>query len=733
MVQYNESVVKNLNDYNNVVNKRPKSPVFTNPLFEKSSGDSSGVTVNDLKNSKEPPASVKNSIATKEKKDTVNKEQSGLLSKVAKHFNLAGTENGVTFEKKENKKISSLLSTVKSGFETITKNKGKMENLKSEAKVLASAQNALDEIDKVPKKEELMKKLEQKEETKEEANKIFKKIQGLNLLNSLSDTVDTNGIQNMIEKNHSKQSNHIDQELKLLEKFKKLTGIANITGKDKENKKVLSEKISDNVSKKISDKKDEKETKRKKHWWERIFFHNNKKGDKHNTVVNSEKPRGILKKLKMDLNSPELQFFVYFSFIAITIFTITLFTAYNNKKIYEDNTKLMKQSQGLYLFGLAILIIFLLSLSLSFGHDKDFKQKIGSFVLLNGTIYMGSIYTYLESNNSFKGLSKGENMISQIVVAFFILFLLTSVAYVLSEKRKGKIGRIFGFLYLASCFIGFFPLGGAVTSFNARLKVPKGEKESLLVPLCTVFFGIGIFLFISAVIDAIPPLNKAVSKGFNSIFKVLEPSRIKFLIVSGLVMSIYYSYALYKVYNSKYISGDGTNKFPDKKNDGINKTIKTSYTLGLGLIASVIFCLSLSFGGTLKEQGSAILLTFFVIICGSYITYLEGEGKINEADAEEKSMTTATIAIFMVLLVACILFTVFGNKSGTEVLIKDSLRIGSNFGSIILFFYMFGITTAVAFQEFLSHNSGTIEGKYMWAGFGIGLTIIILFIASFFV
>ena len=733
MVQYNESAVKNLNDYNNVVNKRPRSPVFTNPLFEKSSDNSEEVTVDDLKNSKDPPASVKKLPAIKEIKDVKKNEQSGLLSKVAKHFNLKGTENGVTFEKKENKKITGLLSAVKYGFETITKNKGMVENLKAEAKVLASAQNAMDEIDGVPKKEALMKKLEVKEEKKEEANKILKKIQDLNLIDSLSGSVNVKGIQNMIEKNHNKQSDHVTEEINLLEKFKKLTGTAGMIGLDKENKKTLPGKISDTVSKKISDKKDEKETKRKKHWWERIFFHNNKKDDKHNTVVNSKEPPGILKKLKMDLNSPELQFFVYFSFIAITIFTITLFAAYNNKEIYDDNTKLMKQTQALYLFGLAILIIFLISLSLSFGHDKDFKQKIASFFLLNGTIYMGAFYTYLESNNSFKGLSKGENMISQIVVAFFILFLLVSVAYVLSEKRKGKIGRIFGILYLASCFIGFFPLGGAVTSFNARLKIPKGEKDSLLVPLCTVFFGIGIFLFISAVIDAIPPLNKAVSSAFNSIFKVLEPSEIKFLIVGGLVMSIYYSYALYKVYNSKYISGDGTNKFPDKKNDGINKTIKTSYTLGLGLIASVIFCLSLSFGGTLKEQGSAILLTFFVILCGSYITYLEGEGKIKEAGGEEKSMTTATIVIFMILLVTCILFTVFGNKSGTEVLIKDSLRIGSNFGSIILFFYMFGITTAVAFQEFLFHNSGTIEGKYMWAGFGIGLLIIILFIASFFV
>ncbi len=735
MPQHNESVAKKTDDLNKL--GRPKSPAFINPLFDTSSDDSQGVTVDDLEESKEPPASVKESITKQEKKGTDTREQTGLMSKVAKHFNLPGTENGLTFEKTENRKISGLLSSLKTSFKTMTKNNGKMENLKSEGKLLESAQNAIDEIDGVPKKEALMKKLKQKEVREGEADEVLKKLEDLRLIDSLGN-VDEEGIQSKIEGNHEAQSTHIDEEISLLDRFKKLTGSLaskKIKGKGKDGKQTSAEEILDNAGEKEDEKEDEKEEKRKKHWWERVFFHNNKKDDKNNTVVNSEKPPEGLKKFIMDLNSGENQFFAYYCFISITIFTITFFAAYNNKEIYDANLDLMKSVKGLYTFGLIVLIIFLLSLSLSFGHDKDIKQKIASFILLNGSIYMGTYYTYLQSNGSLQRLTPNERMISEIIVAFFILFLLASVAYVLFEKRKGKFGRIFGVLYLLTCIAGFFPLGVAATTFNSKLKIPKDQKESLFVPLCTAFFAVGIFLFVSVVIDAIPPLNKGFSNVFNKLFKVLEPTRIKYLIVAGVTMSIFYTYVFYKTYHSKYISGDPSDptKFPDKKDEGVFKLMRPTYTIGLGLIALIIFSLALTFGGDLKQQLAAIFLTFFVIVCGLYITYLEGENKIKELSKEENTMTVATIAIFMVLLVGCVFLTVFGKKSDKGIVIKDTIKILSNFGSIALFFYMFGIGTAVSFTEFLGDYSGSWPGKTLWAGFGIGLAIIILFIASFFI
>ena len=218
------------------------------------------------------------------------------------------------------------------------------------------------------------------------------------------------------------------------------------------------------------------------------------------------------------------------------------------------------------------------------------------------------------------------------------------------------------------------------------------------------------------------------------VINILEPTKVKLMIVAGLVMSIYYTITLYKAYSSKYISGDPSDsKFPDKKDKGVNKLIEPTYMAGMGLIITVIFSLSLSFGGSLKEKAAAIFLTFFVIFCGSYLTYLEGESKINNKNQTERSMVIGTIVVFMILLVACVLFVLFAKRSGNEILIQDGLKIVSSFGALGLFFYMFGINTAVVFSEFLTKHSGSTEGKELWTGFGIGLAVILLFIYSFFI
>lgn len=733
MPQHNESVAKKTDDLNKL--SRPKSPTFMNPLFDTSLDDSQGVTVGDLKESKEPPASVKSATPKENKQKPPG--VSHILTKVAKHFKLKGTEKGIEVTDPDDEKIKNDVEKLKAQFKKVDNNKDNSKNLAEEASMLASAQNALSEIKGEPTKEKLEKKLKERHEKEEKAQKILTKIQDLSLIDDLG-KVDQTGIQKTIEDNHSVQTDHINDELSLLQKFKKLTSSispSKIKGKGKDDKETSSDEIKEEADKKEDEKKDEKEEKRKKHWWEKVFFHNNKEGDKNNTVANSEKTPKFFKKFKTDLNGGEAQFFAYYSFVAITIFTITLFAAYNNKEIYDENKKLMKQTQNLYTFGLVILILFLVSLSLSFGHDKDFKQKLASFVLLNGSIYMGAYYTYIQSNGTLVKLTNNEEMVSEIIVAIFVLFLLASVAYVLFKKRKGKIGRILGILYLLTCVIGFFPLGGAVTSFNSRLKIPKDQKETLFVPLCTAFFGIGIFLFISLVIDSIPSLNKAFSRIFNRIFKVLEPSRVKYLIVAGLVMSIYYTYVIYKTYNSKYVMGDPKDlkKFPVNKNKGIFKAAKTTYTAGIALLGLIIFSLSLSFGGDLKEQLAAIFLTFFVIITGLYVTYLEGEGKIHTANSQEYTMSVATIAVFMILLVGCIFLTVFGKKSGKEVLIQDTIKILSNFGSIALFFVMFGIGAGISFTEFTGKKSGSWPGTMLWIGFGISLAIIFIFIGSFFI
>tara|TARA_R110001592_G_scaffold18816_12_gene77769 strand:- start:47946 stop:50123 length:2178 start_codon:yes stop_codon:yes gene_type:complete len=725
MPQHNEFVAKSTSDLNDMGKPKKKFSVSKRTIKKF------------LQNKKKSP--VPSSV---EKKITDNTEPetpkaSRVLTKVSKHFNLKGTEKGITVLDADDEKIQEDVEDMKKKYDKIKNNSETMESLKKESSLLASAQNALSEIKEEPTKEELGKKLKERENKEGEANKVLQKIRDLNFIDSLGN-IKENNIQDKIEENHEDQSAHIGEELSLLDKFKKLTESIpsnKIKLKDKDEKETTKEEVLEDADKKEEEKKDEKEEKRKKHWWERTFFHNNKEDDKNNTVVNSENPPSGMKKIMMDLNSGENQFFAYYCFISITIFTITFFAAYNNKEIYDANENLMKHVKAFYIFGLVILILFLLSLSISFGHDKDIKQKITSFILLNGSIYMGTYYTYLQSNGSLQGLTSNQQMISEMIVAVFILFLLASVAYVLFEKRKGKIGRIFGILYLLTCVGGFFPLGAAATYFNSKLKIPKDQKESLFVPVCTAFFAVGIFLFISVVIDAIPPLNKVFSSMFNTIFKVLEPVQVKYLIIAGLTMSIYYTYIFYKAYPSKYISGDPSDpkKFPNKSKKGVFKLLKPLYEIGAALIALIVFSLALSFGGTIKQRLSAIFLTFFVVICGLFMVYLQGENKIEELSKEENTMTIATIAVFIILIIGCIFWTVFSKKTGKGVVIQDTIKIVSNFGAIALFFVMFGIGTAVSFTEFVGKYAGSWPGTTLWVGFGISLFIILSLIGSFFI
>ena len=75
------------------------------------------------------------------------------------------------------------------------------------------------------------------------------------------------------------------------------------------------------------------------------------------------------------LREGNIAFFIYFAFVCILIFTFTLITVYNNKKISGDNPAIMKNIQGFYIFGIIILSIFLIALSWSFGEDKKIAQK----------------------------------------------------------------------------------------------------------------------------------------------------------------------------------------------------------------------------------------------------------------------------------------------------------------------------------------------------------------------
>ena len=660
--------------------------------------------------------------------------------------NLFAPSQSVPVTRNDKPKKEIIGKTKKGDKVTLTVNRDKEK--KSSEKVKKEDENTKKEIDKLISsssnlfnEEKQLKELEKEDEKYSEPDKPSKPKQ---ITEDEEESIANRFLYEFMDKEKDKltpeqERQVLEKEIEILEKVRNLSSLGGSVIDKKGNKKqLLRNQAKESIDLKIKEKNEKKEKLRKKKWWERTFFKDFSGlvgyTEKEIEELLKETP-SFLRNIRADLSSPEVAFFTFFCFVSIAIFTITLFSVYNSKTINtEANKDILKQTEGYYIFGIVVLVLFLIFLSLSFGNDEDFKQKIASFVLINGSIFLGAFFTYLDLNKEIKESSSYENLVSKLLIGLFITFLLASVVYILSEQRTGEIGRLIAIIYLLTCIVGFFVLGGATLSFNGRIKIPEGNDMSLLFQLCNIFFTVGILLFISVVIDSIPSINQAVSKAFNRVINTFEPTRIKALIVASVVMMIYYTYTFYKVYNSKYVTGDGTSKFPNVKNKGVNPLINTFSYVGLGAVGAILFSLSLTFGGTIKEKAMAIFLIIFMVSCGSYITYLEGESKIETINNEINTMVIASIAVFMVLLVTSVFYAVFGKRSGTGVFIQDILKVATNFGSLILFFIMFGLCTALSFERFTKTDvSGTPEGVSVWTGFGIGLAIIIIFIISFFV
>lgn len=598
-------------------------------------------------------------------------------------------------------------------------------NLKSETDILETAQVELEKL-----KEGTKKDLEDRlPETKRE--KIIEKLKTLGLFRD-DDTISSSGRDNLKEKirvNNALKGSKIDEEIKLLEELKKTEGLQ---GYDKNGKDVSEADVKLKIDKKLQEKKSEKERTRKKHWWEKVFFHNNDKSSDYNTI-NSDETSGFWKNIKTDLSSTKSSLFISYCLFSIIVFTVSLMTLYNDNAIYQANQSLMKSVKGLYYFGISIIVLFLASLSVSFGEDKDIEQKIASFILLLGGIYLGGFFTYLELTNSFvtsegppvEPLSSEENFLVKSGVFVYLIFILCSIYYVLFDKKGGKYSRIFSIIYCIVIVIGFLFIGGGLSYVASNLVSTSTYKENILIPIGLFLYGFGIFLLVFAVLDSITFINESIVTSLNLIINVIESFKIKVLIAVMFFMVIYYSLSFYKVYNSKYVKGAG------KENDGLNPYLKYSYEIGLILITLLILGLSLSFGGDMKEKVVSFILVLFILFVGGLLTYLDDADKISTT-GDESSAVTATVVVYVVLVIACLIYTLFKKRTGDEALTEDIIRVLTNFGGIILFFYMFGIDTAVAFKEFLGKKSGSPEGVSLWSGFGIGCSIIIGSIYLFF-
>ena len=438
-----------------------------------------------------------------------------------------------------------------------------------------------------------------------------------------------------------------------------------------------------------------------------------------------------LDKVTNILDNQDLDILIYYGFLSLTIFTITLIYAFTDKDFKDDNEKLLKEIKAFFITGLVSIAIFLGILGVSFGSDKDFKQKIASFGMLLGTFFTGSYFTFLILGKKYNDLNKAQISIGNLLVGLFITFYLISAAYVLFAKRTKESSKIIRIIYSIAVTVAFFVIGGALANFRAKANFKDSSGLKFFLDLCLALFIIGIIGLIFTLISFSKSANEALAKGFNSLFKSLEPTNVKIVIYITFVCSIYLTAMLYALSKSFSLSDDRIEGDKDlKKNSKKLKNfrdvwVKNTYIAGIALISYFVLSLAMSFGGTLKERLFAIFLTAYIISTGLYMIYLEYEQKFKDLKGTERTIFTVILVLFVLMFLGSLYYVLFHNSKGNNVLFDDILRLVSNFGAIVYFLFSFAIiiATMILFKPSSGHDHMHQKG---WAAIGISSGVIVI-------
>ena len=424
--------------------------------------------------------------------------------------------------------------------------------------------------------------------------------------------------------------------------------------------------------------------------------------------------------------------FVLFCTVSVFIFTLTAFYA-SVDSTYKDQSTHVKNILKTNLYtGIGYFAMFILLLSISFGKDKDWSEKIASFVLLAGAIFVGLFFSFLNSQGKLTDLTKTEQLTVSIATAVTFIFIFFCIYYELFEKGNGKIDNLLRTIYLFGSLVLFWFMGSMMTylTFGSQYGQDKGLK--LMFPLSTgLFFG-GILATLTLLLSYFKSVDEAIDVPLNTALNLVEWFRFKIIILACFILSIYYTYLLYRANQTEK---DPDSKFKIKKNPGLANAIEKSFYAGVGFISFFLLILGICFGGTLEERLFATFLIVFVIFVGSLTLWLDGEDKITGLDKSEENILKATEIIFCVLTAIAIWYVLFKAKTSEGKTLTTLARIIINFGAVVFFLYVFGLICA-AYGEFNfkreldifpnKHERLSIE---LFTGICIGILAIIVSIA----
>ena len=441
------------------------------------------------------------------------------------------------------------------------------------------------------------------------------------------------------------------------------------------------------------------------------------------------KSNSYLERVTSKLDGQNVDVLIYYCFLCVAIFTITLIIAYGNKEFIDENEKLIKQTRGFFITGIAAIAIFLAILGASIGKDKDILQKLGSIGLLLGVFFTGGFFTYLVLQDDLN-VTGDEKLMANIGVAIYVIFFLLATAYVLFAKRSGKLSRIIRICYCLFIVGAFFAVGAATTSFVVRAKLPKNSNEEILFPLSSILFGFGIFGTILVFISFFKSINKALGSGLGKAFNGFEKPLIKIIIFLTFVATIYLTIMLYAFLNSYSLSDYRIdNKMKLKDHEKRNKKkfrdtfVRDTCYAGFSLLIYFILSLAMSFGGTIKERFFSVFLVSFIMYLGCYLTYLRFTGKVEELDSTEKTILTTTLVVFILLFLGSIYYVLFHTRKGKNVLFDDILRFISNIGAIVLFLWEFAMVIAIMII-FAPSSGGDHMHQAGWTAVGISSAVL---------
>jgi len=451
--------------------------------------------------------------------------------------------------------------------------------------------------------------------------------------------------------------------------------------------------------------------------------------EKEKTKIKKEHPKDKYEKkskwerFRSITNSEYTSLFVFYCAVSLFVFSATAVIALTNHEYQAEN----KNKDGYNKFigiGSAIYFsIFVLLLALSFGKEKDIAEKISSFVLLVGAIFIGLFFTYMEINKNFVNLTKTEKTNTTLAILVTFGFILYAIYFDLFERRSGNLENDIRLGYVALSVTLFFAIGGITTTLAFTSKYKDDKVLKFLFHLSAGLFIIGCLLAFAGFLSYFPSIDDALSGPLDLVLNFIDMTKFKIYILVGLIISIYNTYAMYESYSTLT---DDKLKNSAKNIRYRNNIVERSFYAGIALIFFFLMTLAFCFGGSLKERLFSVFLIFFIVYVGGMIIWFDGEDRINVKGTEETVLRVTEVIIIIILLTA-IWYVLFKAKTSKDETLTALSRIIISISAIIYGLYSSGINAATLFKL---KPSGNLK-KELIASFVLGCLFLLSFLLLF--